>query len=161
MLKKRLLVIFLFTVVFIGGAWLFQRSENKQSQLIPTPTAIQPTPAPTAVLQKDLARITDIEILILETFPLQVNVVIKGSFPDSCTTINNITQARQDSIFFVTVSTKRPSDALCAQVITPFEETAALDVLGLKKGIYEVNVNGVVEAFEFKTDNTLSGQNTP
>jgi len=101
------------------------------------------------------AKIKDIEIVILESFPVQVNVVVYGEFPDSCTEVGRTAVAREDSVFYVKMTTRRPSDAVCAQVITPFERVVPLDVIGLKKGIYTVDVNGVRDTFELQTDNIL------
>jgi len=42
---------------------------------------------------------------------------------------------------------------MCAQVMTPFEEVVALDVVGLKAGVYTVDVNGVGDTFELQMDN--------
>ncbi len=55
--------------------------------------------------------------------------------------------------FFVTITTSRPADAVCAQVMTPFAEVVALDVVGLKTGVYTVDVNGVRDTFELQMDN--------
>lgn len=101
------------------------------------------------------ANIKEVETVILESFPVQVNVVVYGEFPDSCTEVGKITVTREGSIFFVKMNTRRPADAVCAQVITPFERVIPLDVVGLKKGIYTVNVNSVRGTFELQTDNVL------
>ncbi|MDY6893672.1 MAG: hypothetical protein SVO26_08195 [Chloroflexota bacterium] len=104
------------------------------------------------------ATVDSIEILLLESFPLQVNVVARGNLPDSCTTIHEITRERDGNTFQVTITTTRPADLSCAQVLVPFEEVISLDVLGLPAGIYTVNVNGVIDTFEFTMDNTLNEQ---
>jgi len=99
------------------------------------------------------ATVTDIDILILESFPVQVNVVAKGYFPDSCTRIGMQIVGKGGNTFFVELKTSRPADVFCAQVITPFEEVIPLDVLGLKAGNYTVDVNGVTGTFELQIDN--------
>ncbi|PIR97044.1 MAG: hypothetical protein COT91_03435 [Candidatus Doudnabacteria bacterium CG10_big_fil_rev_8_21_14_0_10_41_10] len=102
-----------------------------------------------------IAQVENIDILILESFPVQVNVVASGSFPDSCTEIGLINEIRQDNDFFVSVKTSRPDDVVCAQVITPFEQSIPLSVYGLKAGTYRVDVNGVKDQFILQTDNVL------
>lgn len=101
------------------------------------------------------ANVKSIEIVVLESFPVQVNVVARGEFPDSCTGVSDITARREGPGFFVTITASRPSDIVCAQVITPFERTIPLDVVGLKKGYYTVDVNGVRGTFELQTDNMM------
>ena len=102
-----------------------------------------------------LANVNDIEILLLESFPVQIHVVARGEHPDSCTKVDEVATRREGDTFFVTITTSRPVDAMCAQVMTPFEEVVALDAVGLKAGVYTVDVNGVRDMFELQTDNIL------
>ncbi len=99
------------------------------------------------------ANVNNIEIMLLESFPVRVNVVAKGIHPDSCTKVDKITTRQEENTFFVTITASRPTDAICAQVITPFEEIIELDVFGLKAGVYTVDINGVRDTFELETDN--------
>ena len=100
-----------------------------------------------------LANVNDIKILLLESFPVQIHAVARGEHPDSCTKVDKVATRREGDTFFVTITTSRPADAMCAQVMTPFEEVVALDVVGLKAGVYTVDVNGVRDTFELQTDN--------
>ncbi|NOQ34086.1 MAG: hypothetical protein GQ567_07855 [Methanosarcinales archaeon] len=101
----------------------------------------------------NLANVNDIEILLLESFPVQIHAVARGEHPDSCTKVDKVATRREGDTFFVTITTSRPADAMCAQVMTPFEEVVALDAVGLKAGVYTVDVNGVGDTFELQTDN--------
>jgi inhibitor of cysteine peptidase len=89
----------------------------------------------------------------MESFPVQASVNVKGNLPDSCTKIGKITTDREGNTFNVDISTTRPADQMCTQVLTPFEQNVSLDVRGLKKGIYTVKVNGVTATFELPADN--------
>ena len=100
----------------------------------------------------NLAKVTEIDILILESFPVQVHVVASGYLPNPCTKIEEIIQSRESNNFFVTIKTKS-SLLPCIQVLTPFEETIALDVYGLPAGTYNVNVNGIEDTFTLEIDN--------
>lgn len=100
-----------------------------------------------------LANVNDIEILLLESFPVRIHAVARGEHPDSCTKVDKVETRREGDTFFVTITTSRPADAMCAQVMTPYEEVVALDVVGLKAGVYTVDVNGVRDTFELQTDN--------
>lgn len=99
------------------------------------------------------AMIDTIDVQVLESFPVQVNVVAKGNFPDGCTTLGNVIAKETDNAFEVSVETQRPVDALCTQALVPFEETISLDVLGLMAGVYGVNINGATSTFELLQDN--------
>lgn len=101
------------------------------------------------------AAVENIQIMILESFPVQVQVAVEGYFPDGCTDINEIKTEREGNTFNVSISTKRPKDAVCTEAIVPFAENVPLDVYGLEAGTYTVDVNGVTGTFELATDNII------
>jgi inhibitor of cysteine peptidase len=102
------------------------------------------------------ATVEKIQIMTLESFPVQIHVLAEGYLPDGCTEVDKVTIEREGNTFTVKISTKRPKDAICTQEIVPFNETTPLDVQGLKSGNYTVNVNGVTGSFELSVDNTLN-----
>jgi inhibitor of cysteine peptidase len=112
--------------------------------------------APTAALTSGEAMVESIEILILESFPVQVTVIARGNLPDGCTTIGPAVQQVLENTITVTLTTVRPADAVCTEALTPFEQSIPLlDVVGLPAGTYTVNVNGVTDTFELAVDNIL------
>jgi len=102
-----------------------------------------------------LASVDEIEIIILESFPVQVQVIARGNLPDPCTEIYQISQERVVNTFFITIETYR-TPGPCIQVIAPFEEEIMLEVYGLPAGTYTVDVNGVQAIFDLEIDNILS-----
>lgn len=106
------------------------------------------------------ASVETIQVLMLESFPVQVKVMAMGYLPDSCTEINEIKTEKKENSFNINITTKRPKDAVCAQAIIPFNETIPLDVNGLKAGNYSVKVNGVKGSFELEVDNMLNNQSS-
>lgn len=101
------------------------------------------------------ATVERIEIMVLESFPVQIKVNANGYLPDGCTKIDGIEKEKEGSTFLVTIRTIRPADAFCTQAIVPFQEVISLDVYGLKAGIYNVDVNGIKGTFKLETDNIL------
>ncbi|NPE28170.1 hypothetical protein HNV12_09395 [Methanococcoides sp. SA1] len=103
------------------------------------------------------AIVDDIEIMLMESFPLQVSVTAIGNLPDGCTFIDeeNIEIINTGNGFDIALKTKRPKDVACTQALVPFEVNIPLDVHGLEKGVYTVNVNGVTDTFEFTIDNVM------
>ena len=90
----------------------------------------------------------------MESFPLQVNVIITGNLPDGCTSIVGSRAIKIDeNVFEIHVYTERMIDALCTQALVPFEENVKLDVYGLDAGTYLVKVNDLSESFTFDMDN--------
>lgn len=102
-----------------------------------------------------LAPVEEIDILTLESFPVQIFVIASGYLPDPCTEIYQISQEREGNTFFITIETYR-SPGFCIQVIAPFKEVIPLQVYGLPAGIYTVEVNGVQGTFDLEIDNILS-----
>lgn len=101
------------------------------------------------------ATVENIEIMILESFPVQVKVNARGYLPDGCTKIDEITKEKNNNTFSINIKTVRPADTFCTEAIIPFQEVISLDVYGLKAGIYNVDVNGVKGTFEMVTDNII------
>ena len=101
-----------------------------------------------------LAPVYEIDILILESFPVQVQVIASGNLPDPCTKISEVLQEKEGNTFFITIKTYR-SPGFCIQVLAPFEEIISLDVYGLPAGTYTVDVNGVQATFDLEVDNIL------
>ena len=102
-----------------------------------------------------LAVIETLDMLILESFPVQVHAVVEGYLPDGCTEVDEISEEFDGETFTVTVTTRRPVDAMCTEALVPFKDTIPFDVLDLKAGEYRVVVNGVEGSFRLDTDNTL------
>ena len=100
------------------------------------------------------AEVDRVEVLIMESFPVQVSVVVHGQYPDGCTQTSNAEQENlEGNTIELTVYTIRPVDAECTQEVVPFEESFSLDVEGLSAGTYTVDVNGATGAFELAIDN--------
>lgn len=109
-----------------------------------TPGVDLASPSPSA--DAALLEVTGVEVLFLESFPVQVRAVVTGYFPDSCTELGTITQQRDGSTIRVTITVTRPVDAVCAQVITEVEEIVPLDG-DFPSGEYTLLVNAQTTTF--------------
>ncbi len=72
----------------------------------------------------------------------QYVAIVQGNLPDSCTTIESVDQQVNDSVIELTINAIRPSDLMCASVLTPFIEAVVLETEGLEPGEYTIDVNG-------------------
>ena len=99
------------------------------------------------------ATVESLDVRIMESFPVQVSVVLTGYLPDGCTEIYDITAPRDEQTFTVDVVTRRPVDLACTMAIVPFEETISLDVEGLPAGEYTVKYGDLTETFTLEQDN--------
>jgi hypothetical protein len=117
-------------------------------------------PPPETGTETGMSDVEEIDILLMESFPIQVAVVAKGTLRDACTEIDKVRRHFDagGNTFSVEITTVRDPDEVCAQVLTPFEERFSLDVYGLPAGTYTVDVNGVTGTFTFDVDNAPPGE---
>jgi inhibitor of cysteine peptidase len=124
------------------------------------PPADTPTPPPSdddmGYEYGQAATVESLEIMLLESFPVQVQAVVSGYLPDGCTELDEITVDRQDDTFELTLTTRRPSGEIaCTEALVPFEESVELDVLGLPAGTYTVTAQSQTTEFTLDADNQL------
>lgn len=125
----------------VGSCWV-----SALSSLTKPTNGPLPAPETPSVTRAD---VQSVEVQILESFPVEINAIARGQFPDAgCTTIAGVNQSRSGNTFTVTLTTKVDPNAMCSQVITPFEYVIPLDVSSLLPAQYIVNVNGVEATFE-------------
>ncbi|MCP5245878.1 MAG: hypothetical protein H6937_08005, partial [Burkholderiales bacterium] len=101
------------------------------------------------------AFIDEIEIQILESFPVQVLVRVSGNLPTPCHQLGpihkrSVNNRLETSVNYVLQLNRFET---CIQVLEPFEITIPLDVYGIPKGNYEVIVNDKSASFELEIDN--------
>lgn len=151
------------SVLFLLLAVLFAACQpNSLTPPPDEPVSSDDTPMPTRtppgddVLIEENAMVEEVDILLLESFPLQVNVNVKGNLRNGCMTIHD-TWAEQidETTFEVHIQTSSPVDAICTEALVPFEVNVPLDVNGLPAGTYIVKVYDVEREFTFEQDNVL------
>ncbi|VAW43043.1 hypothetical protein MNBD_CHLOROFLEXI01-4111 [hydrothermal vent metagenome] len=164
-MNKKLLLMMLILLVGLAacGGNEPEATESAPTDVPETATAVSSeaeADAPTAPPIQQEATVDSIEILILESFPVQVNVRARGDLPDGCTTIDSVDSSRNGTTFDITVTTLRPAGRVCTQALVPFEETITLDVLNLVAGTYAVNVNGINGSFTLQVNNVAQTETT-
>ncbi len=140
---KTLAYIVVGLVIVIGGIILFTRHKNRLAD------------ENTVIGQ---AKVDEILVTKTDSFPVEVNILAKGTLPDACTTLGDVKQNYADNKFTIVIESKKPLDAqMCAEVISNFEKSIGLaGVAGLPKGSYTIEVNGVLGAFTLDMDNFVS-----
>ena len=114
-------------------------------------------------IQPTGAQVDEVSVLALESFPVQVEVLIRGSLADGCTEIAGLDQRfdPDENTFWIEVVTVRSDDEACTQALVPFEERVILDVYGLRAGEYLVCVDGARETFTLDVDNVPADAGLP
>ncbi len=77
---------------------------------------------------------------------IKIEVLVKGSFPDSCTELDNLEQERAQHIITARLTTRRPKDSVCASVVRPFRFYMMLDG-DYGEGSYTLKLNGRARSF--------------
>lgn len=95
-----------------------------------------------------------IDVLVLESFPVQIQLHVKGNLANYCLSLVPPVITRQDRMFRVQLNVKS-SQGACVQMLRPFEKNIPLDVNGLPAGTYTIDVNGMTETFTLQQDNKL------
>lgn len=157
------LLFLLLGILFLGAcatpqaspAPATQQPDQPVSSSAPTAAPTVKAPAPGKVITGENAIIEDLQIMILESFPVQVNAVIRGSLPDGCTAIKEINPTRDGKAFNIQIITERPAEAVCTEALVPFEKTVSLDVYGLPAGSYTVKAGDQTATFALDVDNVL------
>ncbi len=101
-----------------------------------------------------LAKVENIQVQIMESFPVQVQVVAQGYLSDGCEKIKQSTSSRAGNLFTVEITTNSVGE-VCTEAEEPFTENVTLDVNGLKAGAYTVDVNDIKDKFKLDIDNVL------
>lgn len=104
------------------------------------------TPEPLGALIIREISISSIEVLILESFPYQINLHVTGNLQDGCSVLHDATQKREGNTVTVSITSERPKDAFCTLNAPPYDEVISLEG-GFLPGDYTVLVNSVRENF--------------
>jgi hypothetical protein len=106
-----------------------------------TPEPGQPTGEP----QGGAVYVETADLLIMESYPVQVNLHVTGNLPTPCHSFHYAYQIGSASDRFrvdVTAWSEADPAAMCAQVLQPFDETISLPMTGAADGSYSVYLNG-------------------
>ncbi len=102
------------------------------------------------------ATVENLEIQIIESNPVKVNITVKGYRPDACTEFDKIVNKRENNIFHISITTIKSADVTCENLPYFFEEVIPIEASGLNPGIYYVTANGVNGSFEITANNNTA-----
>ena len=90
-----------------------------------------------------LAVVESVDALLMESFPVQIQLQVSGYHPDGCDAQVEVVQRREGNQVFVELYRVLPAAVMCPMVLRPLEETVFLEG-GFEPGTYRIDVNGVV-----------------
>lgn len=91
--------------------------------------------------------IDSVEPIIMESFPAQVAVRVRGVVGDGCSTALPPKVTRSGNRIEILIERSRPRDAICIQIAKLYDETIALPGV-YPPGSYVVRVNDIEVSFE-------------
>jgi hypothetical protein len=170
-------VLLLLLALLLAACSAFDRLDSRATTaLTPTsvaaapelPTAETPTAAPTSTMQPTAeptaaptpteleargAYLDELQVTVLDSFPVPVQAAVRGHLSDGCTTIRNVKVDREGNTFVMMLDVFRDPLALCTQALVPFEEVVKLDVDHLAAGTYQVVAGDLQATFTLVADN--------
>jgi hypothetical protein len=82
-------------------------------------------------------------VLVMESYPIQVALLVAGNKPTPCHILRINYQGPDDqNRIYVEIYTEVDPDVECAQVLEPFEENIPVSMKGVEDGRYTVWLNG-------------------
>jgi hypothetical protein len=99
------------------------------------------------VMEIRLAPIDEVKINILESYPPQISVYIKGGLPDGCSSFHDITVDREGETVNIQVTIQHPKGVNCPAIYTNFEKYVNLGSDFMIGTTYTLNVNDYATTF--------------
>ena len=101
------------------------------------------TPPLTGDFEKGPVYISSSDLLIMESFPVQVALHITGDLPTPCHRFQaEVAKPDAENRIEVTAYSLANPELMCAQVLQPFEESVPIPMDGAPDGTYSVWLNG-------------------
>jgi len=134
------LIIILTACISFGGL-----DPNEPVEVTPGPNQSQ-SPGSTPS-QDNLVRgpifLEEFNLLIMESFPVQIALQVKGELPTPCHSFSySIAQPNEKKEIHVDMYSLIEEGVICIQVIQPFEDTVSVPMIGQPEGEYTVWING-------------------
>jgi inhibitor of cysteine peptidase len=84
--------------------------------------------------------IDSVEVAVLESFPMQLSLTVRGSQPDGCDVPVQVEQQVEGNTVTISIYRELPMDIMCPMVVIPYEETLMVDG-SFEGGTVEIQVN--------------------
>lgn len=100
-------------------------------------------PPPDAGAEHQPVYVDSADLLIAESFPVQVRLHVVGNLPTPCHVFHaEVAEPDAQNRIAVTAYSRVDPAMMCAQVLQPFDESIAIPMDGAADGAYSVWLNG-------------------
>lgn len=122
----------------------------------PTAEPTEPAaPEPEAEVVDNAGTVETLDVLLMESFPLQAAANVSGYFNNGCWSLEEITVEQVEQTFVLNVRGRHSGAQECTEALVPFEENVSLLILGLEAGTYTVEAGEQTATFTLDMDNVL------
>lgn len=152
-ITKMVLTLMVFTGLVLSAC----QSVIQPEEPTDIPSETEPTEAVYEYGQR--ATVESLEVILLESFPVQAQAIVSGTLPDGCSELHEVSVEQQGLRFKLTLKTRHlTGDVACTEALVPLEETVDLDIQGLEAGTYTVVAQDKQATFTLNVNNVLSGE---
>lgn len=135
--------IWMFTLVACIPSGGFNTNNPVVATPGPTQSQLPRNIPPQNNLISGLVFLSEIQLLVMESYPVQIALHIKGEFPTPCHSFGfTIAEPNEKKEIHVDVYSLVEEGIICIQVIQPFAERVSIPMTGKPDGIYSIWVNG-------------------
>ncbi len=107
-------------------------------------SSVSPTPTPKLImLTRELLVVEDVEPFVLESYPMQLKLAVRGYWPSGCSGDVRVEQQLEGDTLTVSIWRGMPVGAVCPAVIVPYDEIISIEG-GFTQLPAEIVVNGYV-----------------
>jgi hypothetical protein len=136
MMRWKATLLLTFVLLTAMGCKLFQPSTVE----LPPASPLEPLPDEASMSRGEVS-ISSQELLIMESYPLQVALLIKGTLPTPCHKLRvEVSEPDIQNIIAVEAYSLVDPNQNCIQVLEPFDENIPLG--SYPDGSYTVTLNG-------------------
>jgi inhibitor of cysteine peptidase len=99
-------------------------------------------------IEISLAPIHEVDVLFMESFPIQVGVNIKLGLSSGCTTFHDAVVTRNGNTINIEVTTQRPKDKMCTAIYGYFDKNLNIGSDFTAGTTYTLKVNDYTTTFK-------------
>lgn len=104
------------------------------------------TPTPGAPFVVEPIQIDRVEVLIMESFPVQVSAHVTGIVGDGCSELHRVEQTRSGNVVTIIITRQRRLADVCTMIAQLYDEMLKLEG-SFPAGDYTLKVNNVEQTF--------------
>lgn len=116
-----------------------------------TTATVSSSPPPTVIysgesdaVMKSYTTILEVDVIVMESFPPQVELHVRGEHPDGCELPVIVEEAHNDKQITIAIYRELPPDLICPMMLQPYEQTIRLSGTFDVGVTYTFDVNGFI-----------------